>query len=300
MPILGLAGPWLRPVRVGQQGLAVFVFHDVTDQPSPFSCHARVHVSRELFLRQLSWIQERFTIIHPRQIEDGGVPPKSALLTFDDGWFSFRDVVLPILEAAGLPATVFLNMDVVEGAPKADALAVWLDGEKSSARSAWESLGPVSYRHALQVLEDAGEFSAFQDFQGKLLDEADIAALDGHPLIAFGNHLSNHWYGPSLTGLEFEEALMTNQHRLQPYQSSLLWLAHPFGVGTPPHDECADSHGFTRVFTGTGLLNPEPNEKVLHRVDLNGAIRNRPLFRWRLSARTALASLQGLHRQELE
>ena len=300
MPILGLVGPWLRPVRVGQRGLAVFVFHDVTDQPSPFSRHARIHVSPALFLRQLSWIQDRFTIIHPRQIEDGRVPPKSALLTFDDGWFSFRKVVLPILEAAGLPATVFLNMDVVEGSLKADALAVWLDGEKSSARNSWENLGPVSYRHALQQMEGAGELSVLQDFQGRLLDVADVAALNGHPLIAFGNHLSNHWYSPSLTDLEFEEALTTNQHRLQLYQNSLPWLAHPFGVGAPLHDECAYSHGFTRVFTGRGLLNPEPNEKVLHRVDLDGAIRNRFLFRWRLSARTTLASLRGLHRREPE
>ena len=75
--------------------------------------------------------------------------------------------------------------------------------------------------------------------------------------------------------------------RLAKLHGASCRMRRPYGVSP------AESHGVTRVFTGRGLLNPEPSQKVLHRVDLNGEIRNRLLFRWRLSTRTALADLRG-------
>jgi peptidoglycan/xylan/chitin deacetylase (PgdA/CDA1 family) len=245
-------------------------------------------------LRQLSWIQDRFTVLHPLEIEHGEVPPRSALLTFDDGFVSFREIALPILETARLPAIVFLNMDVVEGSPNSAALAVWSCRRNGHVRNPWEESLPQKYERSLESLESSGEWAAFQEFQGTFLDKVDVAALDGHPLVAFGSHLSNHWHSPSLNDREFDEAVMTNQRRLQAYRNGMPWLAYPFGVGTPHLDERAEAHGVTRVFTGRGLLNPEPSQKVLHRVDLNGEIRNRLLFRWRLSTRTAFAGLRGL------
>jgi peptidoglycan/xylan/chitin deacetylase (PgdA/CDA1 family) len=294
VPILGIAGPWLPPVRAGQRGLAVFLFHDVTDKPSPYSLQVRTCTDPSLFVRQLAWIRHRFTILHPLQIERGEIPPRSALLTFDDGFLSFRKVALPLLESENLPAVVFLNMDVVEGSPNAAALTAWSCRGNLYGQALWEESRPQKYEPTLQFLQNSGERSAFQEFQGRFLDEADVAALDGHPLVTFGSHLSNHWYGPSLNGREFDEALKTNHRRLQAYQHGMPWLAYPFGVGTPHLDERAESYGVTRVFTGRGLLNSEPSQKVLHRVDLNGEIRNRLLFRWRLSTRTALAGLRRL------
>ena len=292
-PILGAVGPWLPPVRAGQRGLTVFLFHDVTDLPSPFSHSVGTHVSASLFLRQLSWIQDRFTVLHPLDIEHGEIPPGSALLTFDDGFSSFRETALPILENARLPGIVFLNMDVVEGSPNSAALAVWSSRRNGYVGNPWEVSLPEQFGRAIESLESPREWAAFREFQGTYLDKADLAALDGHPLVTFGSHLSNHWHSPGLTDREFEEAVLTNQARLQVYRHGMPWLAYPFGLGTSGLDGRAEANGITRLFTGRGLLNPDPGQKVLHRVDLNGEIRNRPLFRWRLSTRTALASLRG-------
>lgn len=118
-PILGTVGPWLAPVRHAKQGLAIFVFHEVTENPSPYSRQCSTHCNESLFRRQLKWIRDRFLVIHPLQLDQGTIPPGSALLTFDDGYKSFRTVALPILEDADLPSIVFLNMDVVEGSPNA-------------------------------------------------------------------------------------------------------------------------------------------------------------------------------------
>ena len=45
---------------------------------------------------------------------------------------------------------------------------------------------------------------------------------------------------------------------LKELEAVTAWLPYSFGVGTPHLDERAESHGVTRVFTGWGLLNPEP------------------------------------------
>ena len=291
-PIFGIIGPWLPSVRFAQRGLTVFVFHDVTDEPSKHSFNNKIYTSPSLFKRQLEWIQQRFTILHPFQIELGEIPPKSALLTFDDGFLSFKKNALPLLEDENLPVVIFLNMDVVEGEPNAAALIEWSCKSDDYGENLWKESCPQKYQRFLQYLENSGTSLAFREFQGNFLNETDICALDSHPLVVFGSHLSNHWYSPTLNDHEFDEALKSNHRRLSTYRHEVPWLAYPFGVGTPNFDQRADLHGVTRVFTGSGLLNSESGQKVLHRIDLNNEIRNQLLFRWRVSTRTAIASFR--------
>lgn len=292
-PILGTVGPWLAPVRHAKQGLAIFVFHEVTENPSPYSRQCSTHCNESLFRRQLKWIRDRFLVIHPLQLDQGTIPPGSALLTFDDGYKSFRTVALPILEDADLPSIVFLNMDVVEGSPNAYAAIAWhRRGSHQGLGSPSDSL-PETYERAVRPLRGLDELAEFRKFQGDYLGEGDLLALDGHPLVAFGSHLSNHWHGPSLRDSQFDEAILTNQHRLDRYRNGMRWLAYPFGVGTHNLDERARGHGVRRMFTGQGRLNPDAAQEVLDRIDLSAEIRNQFLFRWRLSSRTVLHGLRG-------
>ena len=198
-----------------------------------------------------------------------------------------------ILEDADLPSIVFLNMDVVEGSPNAYAAIAWhRRGSHQGLGSPSDSL-PETYERAVRPLRGLAELAEFRKFQGDYLGEGDLLALDGHPLVAFGSHLSNHWHGPSLRDSQFDEAILTNQHRLDRYRNGMRWLAYPFGVGTHNLDERARGHGVRRMFTGQGRLNPDAAQEVLDRIDLSAEIRNQFLFRWRLSSRTVLHGLRG-------
>lgn len=65
------------------------------------------NISAELFRRHLEWLQKTYKIVDlPKVLAgDGG---KQIALTFDDGYRSFYDIVLPILREYSVPATLFV------------------------------------------------------------------------------------------------------------------------------------------------------------------------------------------------
>lgn len=73
-PILGTVEPWLTPVRHAKQGLVIFVFQEVTENPSPYSRQCSIHCNESLFRRQLKWIRDRFLVIHSLQLDQGTIP----------------------------------------------------------------------------------------------------------------------------------------------------------------------------------------------------------------------------------
>ena len=72
-PILGTVEPWLAPVRHAKQGLVIFVFQEVTENPNPYSRQCSTHCNESLFRRQLKWIRDRFLVIHSLQLDQGTI-----------------------------------------------------------------------------------------------------------------------------------------------------------------------------------------------------------------------------------
>jgi len=263
----------------------VFVFHDVTNRPSPWSEAMGLATGTHLFRRQLEWIRSDFNVISPREVDRGAVPRRAAVLTFDDGFASFRHDVLPVLESLDLPALVFLNMDVVDGGTSAACLTTWMDVQGTGTER-WKASTPGGHDRRLEEVTANRDETALADFQGPHLDNADLADLAGHPLVSYGNHLANHWSVPHLDDAQFDHAATDNQRRLDPLAGSVRWYASPHGVGTPERDARALELGMDRVLGGGGRLNPDPTSPMLDRVDVDQSISSRLAFRWRLTFRT--------------
>jgi len=90
---------------------AILTYHSVDDSGSIIS------TDREAFRRQVDWLAAG--AVEVVSIEDLlSVPDEddAVALTFDDGFANFASVAAPILEEAGLPATVFVVTDYVGGA----------------------------------------------------------------------------------------------------------------------------------------------------------------------------------------
>ncbi|MFE1287104.1 polysaccharide deacetylase family protein [Streptomyces sp. NPDC058751] len=96
----------------------VFLYHAVSDD-SP-SWLARFTVSPRRFVEQLDMIADSGLRVVPlRQLVAallGGppVPPRSAVLTFDDGYADFATTVAPLLAARGLPSTLYVTTGALE------------------------------------------------------------------------------------------------------------------------------------------------------------------------------------------
>lgn len=100
----------LRPHR-----LTIVMYHAVAASPLPVEDWC--FLDEATFRRQMDYLREHFDVLPLSEAVDrlraGNVRRPAAVITFDDGFQSVRDVALDILRERGLPATVFLATGLV-------------------------------------------------------------------------------------------------------------------------------------------------------------------------------------------
>lgn len=101
--------------------VAVLGYHDIADKLPETAM--RIHASK--FRTQMQAIQQLgIKVISLEEFiawkKDGKpLPPKSILITFDDGWKSVYTDAFPILKELGFPFTIFLYKNYVDGGGRA-------------------------------------------------------------------------------------------------------------------------------------------------------------------------------------
>ncbi|MEV0238655.1 polysaccharide deacetylase family protein [Streptomyces sp. NPDC050674] len=101
------------------QPVPVFLYHSVSDDPP--SWIAPFTVSPRVFTEQLDLLADNGREVVPlrRLITAlrGGppLPPRPAVLTFDDGFADFHSTVAPLLAARGLPSTLYVTTGALGG-----------------------------------------------------------------------------------------------------------------------------------------------------------------------------------------
>ena len=93
-----------------EQALTIFLFHDVSNNPSEFSRKYNLTTSPDIFLYQLQFIKDHFNVISPDDLLEYRIPKNAALLTFDDGFRSFFTNVIPLLNEYKVPCLILLNI----------------------------------------------------------------------------------------------------------------------------------------------------------------------------------------------
>jgi peptidoglycan/xylan/chitin deacetylase (PgdA/CDA1 family) len=84
------------------------MYHDISDHNSVLS------ISSQSFAAQLTWLkQKNFQVMQLSQVvnrirQQGRLPKRTAVITFDDGLESVYRSAFPILQEHGFPATVFI------------------------------------------------------------------------------------------------------------------------------------------------------------------------------------------------
>jgi len=86
----------------------VLLYHMVTPHP-PGTRYRGLRVPPEMFERQLAWLKEqRFYFATMCELAAGTAPPRSVVLTFDDGYADNFHTVTPLLKKYGARATLYL------------------------------------------------------------------------------------------------------------------------------------------------------------------------------------------------
>ena len=172
-----------------------------------------------------------------------------AWISFDDGWRETAEVV-PVLERFAAPASLFI-------APGETARGwVWTDNLWSmlpdSVWRQWYSL-PSAERYAHVDAAWTG-----RAHPRRLLDEAGVRQLAGHPLVTVENHFWTHPSAPHRPEKEVLEELDRAQRTLSDWTGRAPRLAaYPFGRGTPSLDAALRARGLVPVYTRQGLVAAE-------------------------------------------
>ena len=98
-----------------KNAVVIFVYHDVSNNPSPFSKKYNLNIPPDVFYSQVRAINNIFNIISPSDLINSHFERPAALFTFDDGFKSYFNNALPILKEFNSPSINFINYDVING-----------------------------------------------------------------------------------------------------------------------------------------------------------------------------------------
>jgi peptidoglycan/xylan/chitin deacetylase (PgdA/CDA1 family) len=101
---------------IGQGSLLVLIYHRVLPEPDPL---LPGEPDATTFASQLDVIGRLFNVLPlaeaVRRLRAGELPPRTACITFDDGYSNNCEVALPILKSRAMPATVFVAPGFLSG-----------------------------------------------------------------------------------------------------------------------------------------------------------------------------------------
>jgi peptidoglycan/xylan/chitin deacetylase (PgdA/CDA1 family) len=200
-----------------RSGDAIFLcYHSVSPEGPPY-----LTVTRDLFEVQLDAI-ERYGFRSGdlgalADLVDGRPIPRTAFLTFDDGFLDNHETVMPLLFERGHKAFVFVLPPLVD---TAGALA-------------WP-----------EVADYARHYSAtMRSVSWEMLGEMKEAGFE------VGSHGLTHAYMPQLSAEELRQELSDSRHRIAERLGSCDTVAYPFGGWSPQVAEAASACGYRFAFT---------------------------------------------------
>lgn len=208
-------------------GLTVFLFHEVTDDPSEFLKSTGMWVSREVFRRQVNWIQKNFQVIPITDLlNQKPLPRNAALITFDDSWAGMVKAIEDFLLPREVPVCLFLNFGTVATRFDVVAAEVFLNNPKTTSnferQLIFDSINGLTSQEQEEFLE----------FQGPIAEIEAIRRIGGCANVTISNHLFHHFDAMKLTDEDFIGEFRQNDKWIQSFnkQSGKDFFAFPFGT----------------------------------------------------------------------
>ena len=260
---------------------AVLLYHRVTSLARDVH---RLAVTPEAFRSQLATLTREWNVVRLGDLITRGSTDAPAegrvALTFDDGYLDNLDVVLPILEEFGAPATFFLTTagldrssrywwDVLEAAVldnpgQGGVLSIEIDGElrtfgvhDAAARQAThdtlygmiQARGPAA-RDAvvdqLAALVPAGRF----DPMARPLRRAEVQRVACHPLIEVGAHTVHHLALSAAAPDDLFRDVFEGRSALErAIGKPVTRFAYPYGALSPAVVRTVEAAGFEAAVT---------------------------------------------------
>ena len=261
---------------IGANILVGLVYHEVSDNPSKMSLDTNTFTSISSFNKQMRWIFRFYKVIDLSQSETD-YKRGDLVLSFDDGYRSFKNNALPLIRELEYPVICFINSSTINKQINSSAL-VSFESRLSRRQTLWKNSNPKHYSEKITLLNSI-EIDELEAYQGEYLSWDDLLELCDDPLVKFGNHLQNHWYSPRLTGTELRESIKLNEKETSHVVRLEKILAWPHGASTKLQSNIASEEGMKIQMFGMNPIAVNRNTQVILRVDMNQGVSSYPIFR---------------------
>lgn len=265
----------------GRDSLTVLAYHRIRN-PEEFPYFEPViSATPDGFRQQMDIIADRFNPISLHDLHswlDGAIslPPRAALITFDDGYRDNLEFAMPILEQRGLPAVVFLPTDYIgRDRPFFWDSAAFIFGRTAMRNAELPLLGSRSWTTSSSICADwveavkripedqkeetvqqLGEVLGVEmpddAYSGELLTWDEIRNMLNHGF-SFGSHTLSHPILTQLSPQDLFRELAESKKRIQDELGmEVRSLAYPNGMPTDFNsqvEEAANNVGYSAAFT---------------------------------------------------
>lgn len=278
----------------GMEYVSIFLFHEVTDNPSKFQLISGNYTSKENFEACLFWISENFDVVDLKKLRDckRAITKPLAAITFDDSWQGQNDAIRHIVDKYNYPVHIFLNLGtVVSGLDVAASLTYY------------GSSTPTLLKILDKTVIEEMKTKDFLEWQGPVMSMDIVSELSKVTGVTFGNHSYHHYPASSLSIDTFKLNVQYNQRALEDLPN--FELNYAFTYGRPDidynneHIEVLLNLGYKQVYSADGLINKLPVNvrSSISRVNFSPADAKDSDFWWATYKSVLKNSIQGLNRR---
>lgn len=100
-----------RLIPEARSGVVVLAYHLVDG-----GTKGPVDLRKSEFLEQMRWLRDHANVVGLHEADPAGAPDQ-VVLTFDDAYLNFEQIVWPVLRSFDLPATLYVPIDFLDGGP---------------------------------------------------------------------------------------------------------------------------------------------------------------------------------------
>jgi len=289
----------------GRKKITVFLYHEISDEPTAFSQSFGLCVSNQVFRTQIAWIRRNFTIIHPADLlQPRQIPSNAALITFDDGFHGAYHNGISYLNEHKIPSLMFLNMGcILDQKPLESALACYYSS-KENLQEIFPGLNlekntPLHLSINPRMMEEYLSIKSYSDYekinryQGELATVSEIMSYTDSGFHTLGNHLYRHWNAEALSDEEFMHMFNENRERLSDSEYVVDFFAFPNGQPgscfSQRHLSLLKEAGVKKIFYSSGGINDDTDKLLLNRT----ALFETDNTKWKLWKRLVIANLIG-------
>lgn len=259
--------------------IIVFLFHEISDFPSKYQQNVDIAIRLKNFQFQIDYIKNNFDIINPKKINNNNLSEKSAIITFDDGFYGSMINAIPILEKNKIHSIHFLNSDTVEGKISLSGLINFLSIYKEYATVIKKKNFNISninhtfgYNDKFDNIFEYKDLILIKKFIGQFINYEELLNLtEKYKFFYIGNHLSNHYIASKLSYNDLSKSFKKNENYFKNFNNYLNYFSYPFGQKNIHYNKntskfLLDNH--TKLIFSANPLNYNFNKNFLHRVPM--------------------------------